>query len=251
MIKNFYFKIALSFSVYSVQYKRRDIVMRILIIEDEKKLAEALANILTKNKYAADIANDGEAGLDCILSGIYDLVVLDIMLPKKDGYEILRETRKNHIKTPVIMLTAKDELSDKVKGLDCGADDYLTKPFQSDELLARIRALSRRNADTLNDEVKLFGDIEFNNSTGELKCRNKSIALGSKESQIMDLLLKYGVHILSKEDLLLKVWGFDSDAEYNNVEVYISFLRKKLSGIHSGVTIKTVRGIGYKLEYEK
>jgi DNA-binding response OmpR family regulator len=222
--------------------------MRILIVEDEVRLAEALVQIFMKEKYSADACYDGVSGLDNALTGIYDVIVLDIMLPKMNGLEVLRTLRANKIKTPVILLTAKDEVSDKVTGLDIGADDYLTKPFYTEELLARIRSLGRRNSDVICDNILSFDDISLNISTYELMCGEKSVKLGLKEFNIMELLIKNGARILSKETLIEKIWGYESDAEYNNVEVYISFLRKKLSHIKSKVIIKTVRGVGYCLE---
>ncbi len=222
--------------------------MRILIVEDEVRLAEALVQIFMKEKYSADACYDGVSGLDNALTGIYDVIVLDIMLPKMNGLEVLRTLRANKIKTPVILLTAKDEVSDKVTGLDIGADDYLTKPFYTEELLARIRSLGRRNSDVICDNILSFDDISLNISTYELMCGEKSVKLGLKEFNIMELLMKNGARILSKETLIEKIWGYESDAEYNNVEVYISFLRKKLSHIKSKVIIKTVRGVGYCLE---
>ncbi len=222
--------------------------MRILIVEDEVRLAEALVQIFMKEKYSADACYDGVSGLDNALTGIYDVIVLDIMLPKMNGLEVLRTLRANKIKTPVILLTAKDEVSDKVTGLDIGADDYLTKPFYTEELLARIRSLGRRNSDVICDNILSFDDIFLNISTYELMCGEKSVKLGLKEFNIMELLIKNGARILSKETLIEKIWGYESDAEYNNVEVYISFLRKKLSHIKSKVIIKTVRGVGYCLE---
>ena len=222
--------------------------MRILIVEDEVRLAEALVQIFMKEKYSADACYDGVSGLDNALTGIYDVIVLDIMLPKMNGLEVLRTLRANKIKTPVILLTAKDEVSDKVTGLDIGADDYLTKPFYTEELLARIRSLGRRNSDVICDNILSFDGISLNISTYELMCGEKSVKLGLKEFNIMELLIKNGARILSKETLIEKIWGYESDAEYNNVEVYISFLRKKLSHIKSKVIIKTVRGVGYCLE---
>ena len=221
---------------------------KILIVEDEVRLAEALVQIFMKEKYSADACYDGVSGLDNALTGIYDVIVLDIMLPKMNGLEVLRTLRANKIKTPVILLTAKDEVSDKVTGLDIGADDYLTKPFYTEELLARIRSLGRRNSDVICDNILSFDDISLNISTYELMCGEKSVKLGLKEFNIMELLIKNGARILSKETLIEKIWGYESDAEYNNVEVYISFLRKKLSHIKSKVIIKTVRGVGYCLE---
>lgn len=221
--------------------------MRILIIEDEVKLAEALAAIMQRAKYSADTAFDGVSGLDCALSGIYDVIVLDIMLPKMNGLEVLSRLREAKITSAVILLTAKYEISDRVKGLDQGADDYLTKPFSSDELLARIRALSRRSHDALSDNSLSCGDVSLELSTYELKRGDRSIRLGAKEMQIMEILIRNAGRIIPKEELLVKVWGYDSDAEYNNVEVYVSFLRKKLSHIRSQTVIRTVRGVGYSM----
>lgn len=221
--------------------------MRILIVEDEIRLAEALVQILTKNKYIADSVFDGVSGLDNALTGIYDVIILDIMLPKMNGLMVLQKIREAKIQTPVILLTAKDEVSDKVTGLDYGADDYLTKPFVTEELLARIRALGRRRGELICDDIINFDDISLNLSTYELSCNSKSIRLGLKEFRILECLINHGQHVINKENLLTKVWGYDSEAEYNHVEVYISFLRKKLAHINSKVTIKTVRGVGYHL----
>lgn len=222
-------------------------IMNLLVIEDEVRLAEALVQILQKNKYAALAAYDGITGLDHALTGIYDVIILDIMLPKLNGLEVLKQLREQKIQTPVILLTAKDEVSDRVKGLDHGADDYLTKPFATDELLARIRALGRRRGELICDDTLHFEDISLNLSTYELSCGSKTVRLGLKEFRILEFLIRHGQHIVSKEELLEKIWGFDSEAEYNHVEVYISFLRKKLSHIHSKVGIQTVRGVGYRL----
>jgi DNA-binding response OmpR family regulator len=224
--------------------------MRILIVDDEVRLAEALGQIMTQNKYIADIVNDGESGYDYAMSGIYDVIILDVMLPKMNGFEIVRKMRENKEKTPVILLTAKDEVQDKVTGLDCGADDYLTKPFSPEELLARVRALSRRQGEIVSNELK-FGDLVLNQSANTLFCGAKSIRLGLKEFEILRLLMSNHKNIVTKEDLLLKVWGSDSNAEDNNVEVYISFLRKKFFFLCSTVTIETVRKIGYHLEENK
>ncbi len=222
--------------------------MRILIIEDEVALADALEQIFQKNKYLTDVRHDGVSGLDFAMSGIYDVIILDIMLPRMNGFDVLKSLRINRISTPVLLLTAKDEIADKVNGLDIGADDYMTKPFNTEELLARIRSLSRRGANSVCDENQLtFDDITLNLSTYELTCGNNTLKLGLKEFCLMEFFIKSGSNIISKELLIEKVWGYDSDAEYNNVEVYISFLRKKLSHINSVVTIKTVRGVGYCL----
>jgi DNA-binding response OmpR family regulator len=224
--------------------------MRILVVEDEIRLAEALGQIITEHKYTADIVNDGEAGYDYALSGIYDVIVLDVMLPKMNGFDVVKELRKNKNQTPVILLTAKGEVADKVKGLDCGADDYLTKPFAPEELVARIRALSRRQGEVIMDELT-FLDLNLNLSAYTLECGNKSVRLGLKEFEVMRLLLSNLSNIITKEDILLKVWGSESDAEDNNVEVYISFLRKKLAYLGTAVNISTVRKVGYYLEVKK
>ena len=226
--------------------------MRILIVEDEVRLADALVQIFSKNKITADASYNGVDGLDNALSGIYDVIVLDIMLPKMDGIEVLRNIRKNNIQSAVILLTAKDDISDKVRGLDTGADDYLTKPFATEELLARIRALGRRNtADIVCDDKISFEDITLSLSSYELQCGKNNVKLGLKEFTVIELLMRNGSKIVTKESMLLKVWGYDSEAEYNNVEVYISFLRKKLEFIKSSTTIKTIRGVGYCLESKK
>ncbi len=222
--------------------------MRILVVEDEEAIADALVHILTKNKYIANACYDGESGLDNALTGIYDLIILDIMLPKMNGLDVLNNIRKENINCHVILLTAKDEISDKVKGLDYGADDYITKPFAVDELLARIRCLQRRNGNVTNDNTIKFSDISLNLQTYELISTDNSLHLGLKEFSIMEVFISNANKVISKEKLLEKVWGYESDAEYNNVEVYISFLRKKLSHIGSKTVIKTIRGVGYRLE---
>lgn len=222
--------------------------MRILIVEDEIHLSEALAQILRKNNYIVDVANDGIIGLDNALSGIYDLIILDIMLPGMDGISVLKSLREDGISTQVILLTAKGQISDKVTGLDSGADDYLSKPFATEELLARIRAAVRRRGEVLSDDILRFGDIELNVSTLKLSKGDNEIKLILKESQLLELLILRKTSITSKELIIEKLWGFDSDAEHNNVEVYISFLRKKLASLSSSVLINTVRGIGYVLE---
>ena len=221
--------------------------MRVLIVEDEVRLAEALAQILKANKYMTDVVNSGLDGFDYGLSGIYDVIVLDVMLPEMDGFTIAKKLRDNKIQTPIIMLTAKDSTKDKVTGLDCGADDYMTKPFVPDELLARIRALTRRQGEVQLNEAA-FADLTLNLSTGDLSCGNKSIHLNYKEAEILKLLMANPSSAVSKEDLITKVWGYDSDATDNNVEAYISFLRKKLQYLNSGVGITALRKVGYRLE---
>ena len=223
---------------------------KLLVVEDEIRLAETLAQILKQSKYNVDVAHDGEAGYDCAMSGIYDVIVLDVMLPEMNGFEVVREMRRQKNYTPVILLTARSEVPDKVKGLDCGADDYLTKPFANDELIARIRALSRRKGEIIMDELVL-DDLQLNLANNTLQCDDKTIQLGLKEFEIMRILLSNPNLIVPKEDLLLKVWGTESDAEDNNVEVYISFLRKKLAYLNSRVNICTIRKVGYRLEVKK
>lgn len=222
--------------------------MRILVVEDEEAIAEALAHILTKNKYIVDTCYDGESGCDNAVSGIYDIIILDIMLPIMNGLDILKEIRRSGISCPVLLLTAKDEISDKVKGLDLGADDYLTKPFAMEELLARVRSLSRRTGKPVSDDSLHYGDLTLNTRTYELSCSGSALSLGLKEYSIMEYMLSNPGKVISKEMMIEKIWGYDSDAEYNNVEVYISFLRKKLRHIHSSAAIRTVRGVGYRLE---
>ena len=224
--------------------------MRILIVEDEHSLADAVTAILKKEQYFVDAVYDGRDGLDYAMSGIYDLILLDIMLPKMNGLDVLREIRKNNISTPVMLLTARTEIDDKIKGLDCGADDYLTKPFNKGELLARVRALTRRKGEIPSNEVA-FGDIILNQSTYELSCGTLSVKLGAKEFRIMQMLMFAPKNINSKDEFIEKIWGYDSEAEYNSIEVYISFLRKKLGAIKSTIQIKASRGIGYYIEENK
>lgn len=224
--------------------------MNILIVEDEIRLAEALGQIMEEQKYRADISNDGIDGLNLALSGEYDVIVLDVMLPGKDGFQIVSELRRNKIQTPVLMLTARDDVRDKITGLDQGADDYMTKPFIPEELLARIRALSRRQGDVVIEELA-FGDLLLKFSTNDLWCGPKSIHLSFKEFEILKILMSNPKSIISKEQLISKVWGSDSDAEDNNVEAYISFLRKKFFFLGSKVSIGVVRKVGYRLEADQ
>lgn len=222
--------------------------MRILIVEDEKHLAEAVAQVLKKNNYTVDLAYDGEYGLDCAISAIYDFIILDIMLPKIDGITILKEIRKHGISVPVVLLTAKGETEDTVNGLDSGADDYIAKPFKSEELLARLRALSRRKGELTQDGTLSYGDIDINPNSLELFCGNKSYKLTLKEFQLLELLINMRGMVVSKNTIIEKLWGYDGEAEDNNVEVYISFLRKKLTHIKSETSIHTMRGVGYVLK---
>lgn len=225
--------------------------MRVLIVEDEKRLASTLAELLHRQGYTADVCNDGISGLDNARSGIYDLLVLDAMLPGMDGFTLLRELRSGGSSLPVLMLTARSELSDRVRGLDCGADYYLTKPFEPDELLACIRSLLRRGGgEAKTDDAIAFGDLRLEPGTFQLSCGKRSLRLSRREYDMLELLLRSQGRVVPKEQLLLKVWGYDSDAEDNNVEVYISFLRRKLTHLHSAVSIRTRRMVGYYLEVE-
>jgi len=221
--------------------------MKVLIVEDEVRLADALGQIMKEQHYQADIVYNGTDGLSCGLSGEYDVIVLDVMLPGENGFQVVKKLRESRIQTPVLMLTARDDIQDKVAGLDRGADDYMTKPFIPEELLARIRALSRRQGEVIVEEMK-FGDLTLNLSANDLCCGTKSIHLGYKEFEVLKILMSNSGRIVSKETLISRVWGSDSDAEDNNVEAYISFLRKKLNFVGSRVEISTLRKVGYRLE---
>lgn len=220
--------------------------MRILIVEDERLLADSIKSLLTKKGFEVDVAYDGETGKEYAELGIYDLLILDIMMPKMDGYEVAKKVREKHIGTPILMLTAKSELEDRITGLNSGADYYLTKPFDTRELLACINALLRRQGAQV-DEVR-FGNTTLDLSSAMLICGENSIRLSAKEFDIMRFLFQAAGKILSKELILTKVWGYDSDAVENHVEVYIGFLRKKLASIGSNVRIETARRLGYYLE---
>lgn len=221
--------------------------MKILLVEDEIRLSQALCEILTKNKYIVDPVYDGKAAVTYIESGTYDAVILDIMLPKKNGLEVLKEVRAQHNSVPILLLTAKDEVQDKVTGLDCGADDYVTKPFSTEEFLARIRSLLRRKGEVIDSTLSL-GDLSLHLKTAELSSGINTVKLALKEFLIMEMLLQNPRQIITKERIIDKIWGGDSDAEYNNVEVYISFLRKKIQFLGAKTEIRTSRGIGYSLE---
>lgn len=221
--------------------------MKILIVEDELALSEALTEILKRNQYNVDTVDNGEDGLEYALTGLYDCIILDIMLPIMDGLNVLKQLRKSRISTPVMLLTAKSDIDDKINGLDCGADDYLTKPFVTGELLARIRALTRRTGE-VNIDAYDFHGLSLNKNTYMLSYKNQSVKLSMKEYQIMEILIMNPNQIITKERFIEKIWGFESDVEYNNIEVYISFLRKKIQSINSGANIFTARGVGYYLE---
>ena len=223
--------------------------MRILVVEDEKRLAQNLQELLRREGYTVDVSYDGVSGLDNALSGIYDLLVLDVMLPGLDGFAVLERLRASGSDLPVLMLTARGELSDRVRGLDQGADYYLTKPFQTPELLACARRLLRRhNGESGADDSIRWGDLILQPGTFQVSCGERSARLSRKEFDLLEMLMRNGGQILSKEQLLLKAWGYDSNAEDNNVEVYISFLRRKLELVHSHMRIRTVRLVGYCLE---
>lgn len=223
--------------------------MRLLLAEDEKTLSNALVTILKHNNYSVDAVYNGEDAIDYIETGVYDGAILDIMMPKIDGITVLKTIRAGGNKMPVLLLTAKSDVDDKVLGLDAGADDYLTKPFVTKELLARIRAMTRRQAE-LTDNSLSFGDLKLDRVSFELSSPSGKLPLTAKEFQIMESFMNHPSQIISAERLMEKIWGFDSDAEINVVWTYISYLRKKLKLLQSGVTIKAVRNIGYTLENE-
>lgn len=222
--------------------------MRVLIVEDEVRLAETLRDLLEREHYSADLCHDGESGLDNALSGIYDLVILDVMLPRLDGFSLLGRLRQAGKTVPVLMLSARSELADRVEGLDRGADYYLTKPFEPKELLACVRMLTRRQPGQRPSNALEYGDLRLETDTLQLSCGERAVRLSRKEFDLMELLMRSREMVLTKESLILKVWGYESDAEDNNVEVYISFLRKKLEHLRSEVKIRTVRMVGYCLE---
>ncbi len=222
--------------------------MRLLLVEDEKQLSEALQQILIKNNYSVDVVFNGEDGLNYGLTDVYDVIVLDIMLPRLNGLQVLKMLRNKKISTPIILLTAKDSVEDRILGLDSGADDYLPKPFSPEELLARLRAITRRNGDFISENILEFSDIRLNLSTYEMEVGNNSITLTLKEFDILKYFMQRPKVVVGKDDLISKIWGFDSDVEHNNIEVYISFLRKKLAYVESKVKITTIRRVGYRLE---
>ena len=225
--------------------------MKLLLAEDEIRMAKALTELLRLEKYDVDHVADGLSALDAIEGGVYDVIVLDVMMPGMNGFEVVKRARKRGVKTPILMLTAKGELDDKVEGLDSGADDYLTKPFMSKELLARLRALCRRNINTPDGSLA-YGDISLDTNTANLSCteNGQSVRLSEKEFRILEYMIASQGRILTREQLAVKIWGYENEAEYNNVEVYMTFTRKKLAFIGAKTAIKAVRGIGYELRYE-
>ena len=223
--------------------------MNILIIEDEYSLADAIAETLKNEKFNVNIETNGENGENEALTDNYDLILLDVMLPKKNGFDILKTLGQAKIKTPVIMLTAKSEIEDKLNGLEHGADDYITKPFAMRELMARIKAVLKRTNNIQNTECLEYGDLVLNIKNAKLKSHNNEIQISGKELELLEQLLINQNQISSRESLAQRIWGYESDTEYNNVEVYITFVRRKLKLIESKVYIKAVRGVGYKLEF--
>lgn len=221
--------------------------MRLLLAEDEQALSKALTAILERNNYSVDAVFDGQAALEYLESDNYDGVILDIMMPKKDGITVLRELRSRGSRVPVLLLTAKSEIDDKVLGLDAGANDYLTKPFHSRELLARIRAMTRTQT-VQPDAVFQLGNITLNRATFVLSSPTGSFRLSNKEFQMMELLMANPRSLISSERFLEKIWGYDSETEINVVWVYISYLRKKLTALHANIQIKAIRNAGYTLE---
>lgn len=224
--------------------------MYILIVEDDRALADTLGELMKEQRYTFDIVGNGEEGLAYAESDLYDMILLDIMLPKMDGFEVVSQLRRKKIRTPVILLTARDDVSDKVRGLDCGADDYITKPFSKEELFARIRANSRRQGEMVIDEITV-GDLRLDLSSSELSCKSKTVRLGFKEFTLFKLFMQNPMQVFSKTELLGKIWGYLSEAEENHVEVYVSFLRKKLAFLGTDVCIETIRKLGYRLSPRK
>ena len=221
--------------------------MRLLLAEDEKELSHALVTVLLHNNYSVDAVYNGQDALDYINMGNYDGAILDIMMPKMDGITVLKKVRASGSPIPILMLTAKAEIDDRVLGLDCGADDYLTKPFSMKELLARLRAMTRRQT-AAADTTLSYGNITLDRSTYMLFSKTESLRLASKEFQMLEMLLANPGQVISTEQFMYKIWGYDSDTEQNVVWVYISYLRKKLTVLQASVGIKAVRGLGYTLE---
>lgn len=221
--------------------------MQILVVEDEVNLANAIVRVCAEQKYQAEAVYDGADAVDYAKLCQYDVIILDVMLPKKNGFQVARELRKAGVATPILMLTARDDVKDKVMGLDSGADDYLTKPFDTEELLARLRAMTRRQGAVQLDELT-FGDLTLSLNACTLACGDKEIRLSKKEFEVLRFLMSRPESIASKEDLIVKIWGAESDAVNNNVEAYISFLRKKFYYLNSRVEIVAQRRLGYQLE---
>lgn len=225
--------------------------MKILIIEDEYNLADAIASMLKKEKYSAQIMTDGESGLDEALTDIYDLIILDVMLPKINGFEILKELRKEKINSKILMLTAKNTIDDKLVGFNNGADDYLTKPFHMQELLARVDVQLRKNNVISGNMIEL-GDVTLNIKSMELCNKNEDhkVKIIGKEFQLLELLMNNANQVIEKEQLFIKIWGYDTECDINTLEAYVSFIRKKLKLVNSKIKLKAIRNMGYVLEVE-
>ena len=222
--------------------------MRVLVVEDEARLADTVRDLLELDGYSVDVRHDGVSGLDDALTGIYDVCLLDVMLPKMNGFDVLRRLRESGSALPVLLLTARSEVEDRVEGLDSGADYYLTKPFEPRELLACVRALTRRQPELRKTDVMEYGDLALEKRTFTLRRGDRSVRLSRKEYDLMELLMLNRERVLTKETILVKVWGYETDAEMNSVEVYVSFLRRKLAHLRSRVHIRTLRMAGYCLE---
>ncbi len=222
--------------------------LHILVVEDEEKLARLIARALTEERHVVEVAHDGETGLDLASSGSFDLVVLDIMLPRKDGFQVCRELRRQGVRTPILMLTARDAVTDRVQGLDAGADDYLVKPFALEELLARVRALGRRPPLPEAPELLRVGDLELDLARREVRRGGEPVELTAKEFALLEFLMRNAGLVLSRDRILENVWGFESDATPGSVDIYVHFLRRKLDRPGERSLIKSVRGVGYKIE---
>lgn len=221
--------------------------MRILVADDERDLAQALEAMLKREHYSVDVVYDGQDALDYGLAENYDCLVLDVMMPRRDGLEVLRQLREKGVATPVLLLTAKGEVADRIKGLNAGADDYLSKPFAMGEFTARVRALTRRSGVYTPDQLTV-GDLTLDRATFELSANGSSVRLGNREYQLLELLMRQQGRFLSTEELMERIWGYESEAELNVVWAYISYLRRKLEGLHTCVRIAASRGRGYMLE---
>lgn len=220
--------------------------MRLLLAEDEKELSNALAAVFKHNKYSVDTVYNGQDAYDWAKNGNYDGIILDIMMPKMSGLEVLKKLRHEGVTIPILLLTAKSEIEDRINGLDLGADDYLPKPFDTGELMARVRAMLRRNSE-FEPSIKSFGDITLDKKSFTLMCGEKSVTLGNKEFQMLEMLMNNPKNVISADMFMEKIWGYESETEQNVVWVYISYLRKKLKQIDANVEIKAIRGIGYTL----
>ena len=225
--------------------------MKILIIEDEYNLADAISSMLKSKKYSVDIKTDGEEGLEEALTNIYDLIILDVMLPHKNGFEILKELKEEKISSKVLMLTAKNTIDDKMVGFNNGADDYLTKPFHMEELMARVNIQLRKN-NNIDSEVLEIGDIVLNIKSMELCNKNEDhkVKIIGKEFGLLELLMNNANRVMEKEQLFVKIWGYDTDCDINTLEAYISFIRKKLKLVKSKITLRAIRNTGYVLEVD-